>query len=156
MTTNVEKDWRQCLEWLVKCRVMPARHPATQDNATALDLANALRDGVLLCHLMTYLSNGATDPTSSDDFISRPQQSQFLCMKNIRLFLSHCRSFFKLSDRDLFEPESVFEVRSFGRVLHTLSLLSKINDTGVPGFPDENRNVEQEHEYYSTLEELAE
>ena len=64
------------------------------------DLAYALRDGVLLCHVASSF-----DPESVDqkNVNHRPQMAQFLCMKNIRIFLTACRDFFKLKETDLFQ-----------------------------------------------------
>lgn len=47
-----------------------------------------------------------------------------MSLKNIRLFLRACRKF-DLSDSDLFEPAMLFDYTDFGRVLRTLSKLSK-------------------------------
>lgn len=41
---------------------------------------------------------------------------QFLCLKNIRVFLQTCRTVFKMADQDLFEPNDLFEVKDFGKV----------------------------------------
>ena len=56
----------------------------TSAKATVVDLAQNLRDGVLLCLLLNKLSPGAVD---KNDISQRPQMSQFLCLKNIRTFL---------------------------------------------------------------------
>ena len=56
----------------------------TSAKATVFDLAQNLRDGVLLCLLLNKLSPGAVD---KNDISQRPQMSQFLCLKNIRTFL---------------------------------------------------------------------
>lgn len=66
-------EWRRCAEWLVRCQILPAEHKATKKDATAFDLAQALRDGVLICHLLNQLSPGSVDLR---DFSSRPQMSQ--------------------------------------------------------------------------------
>ena len=56
----------------------------TSAKATVQNLAQNLRDGVLLCLLLNKLSPGAVD---KNDISQRPQMSQFLCLKNIRTFL---------------------------------------------------------------------
>lgn len=66
-------DWRQCANWLVRCRILPDDHKATWPDAAAFDLAQALRDGVLICHLLNNLSANAVD---LKDFSPRPQLSQ--------------------------------------------------------------------------------
>ncbi|KAK6978688.1 guanine nucleotide exchange factor VAV2, partial [Biomphalaria glabrata] len=115
-------EWRNCVDWLVRCQILPPDHKATKHDATAFDLAQALRDGVLLCHLLNTLQPGCLD---MKDFSSRPQMSQFLCMKNIRTFLQTCSTVFGLNPHDLFKPNDLFDVKDFKKVLDTLSQLSK-------------------------------
>jgi hypothetical protein len=50
---------------------------------------------------------------------------QFLCLKNICLFLGACQSTFNIPQRDLFEAWELYKVSDFGKVLTTLSKLSK-------------------------------
>lgn len=40
-------------------------------------------------------------------------------------FLSVCKSFFKLADRELFQVDDLLNLRNFGKVLITLSILSR-------------------------------
>jgi len=49
---------------------------------------------------------------------------QFLCLRNIKLFLQACHESFGLKDSDLFEPQCLFDLTDFLRVLQTLSKLS--------------------------------
>ena len=72
------EEWRHCAEWLVRCQILPADHKATRPDATAFDLAQALRDGVVLCHLLNSLKPNCID---MKDFSSRPQMSQ-VCFRN--------------------------------------------------------------------------
>lgn len=67
------EEWQQCANWLVRCKILPEDHRATLPDAAAFDLAQALRDGVLICHLLNNLSPGAVD---LKDFSPRPQLSQ--------------------------------------------------------------------------------
>ena len=62
----------------------------------------------------------------------RPQSAQFLCLKNIRVFLQSCAVFFKLKETDLFEPKMLYDYTDFVRVLHTLSKLSNSQVRGCP------------------------
>ena len=34
---------------------------------------------------------------------------QFLCVKNIRVFLQACKNYFGMSDNDLFKPAELFD-----------------------------------------------
>ncbi len=73
--------WKQCASWLCRLEVLPSNHQITWDDAGIQDLAYALRDGVLLCHVAA-----AIDPNAIDMKVvnQRPQMAQFLCLKNIR------------------------------------------------------------------------
>ncbi|XP_056010758.1 proto-oncogene vav-like isoform X33 [Ostrea edulis] len=146
-------EWRHCTDWLVRCNILPDEHKATQPDASAFDLAQALRDGVLICHLLNNLSPNSVDVK---DFSQRPQLSQFLCLKNIRIFLQTCQSVFGLSTADLFDPFDLFEVKDFRKVLTTLSKLSKtpLARRKSSGFKaPSSRSCD--HEYYNSLEDLA-
>ncbi|DAA27904.1 TPA: proto-oncogene vav-like [Bos taurus] len=49
---------------------------------------------------------------------------RFLCLKNIRTFLSTCYEKFGLKRSELFEAFDLFDVQDFGKVIYTLSALS--------------------------------
>ncbi|XP_030569250.1 protein vav isoform X3 [Drosophila novamexicana] len=114
--------WRECVAWLVRCKVIPADHKAALPDAEIRILAMTLRDGVLLCNLVIHL-----DPSSMDarEFNRKPQMAQFLCCKNIKLFLDVCHNHFNIRDADLFEPTMLYDLTNFHRVLITLSKLSQ-------------------------------
>ncbi|KAI4881259.1 hypothetical protein NFI96_028879 [Prochilodus magdalenae] len=165
--------WRQCASWLIQCRVLPENHRVTWDSAQVCDLAHALRDGVLLCHL---LNNLLPHSVNLREINLRPQMSQvsrarvpvstgpawhcqpsgnqryglgiwgtlhvcvqFLCLKNIRTFLNACHERFGLKKSELFEAFDLFDVRDFGKVVGTLSILSQTQTSiqrGFRPFPD--------------------
>uniref|UniRef100_A0A6Q2ZK58 Vav 3 guanine nucleotide exchange factor b n=1 Tax=Esox lucius TaxID=8010 RepID=A0A6Q2ZK58_ESOLU len=79
--------WRQCALWLISCKVLPPNHRVTGDAAQVFDLEINLR----------------------------PQMSQFLCLKNIRTFLTSCCDTFGMKKTDLFEAFDLFDVRDFGK-----------------------------------------
>lgn len=62
--------WRECVNWLKRCKILPADHCCNTDVA---QFGQAIRDGVLLCHLITKLDASALDPR---DVCQRPQMSQ--------------------------------------------------------------------------------
>ncbi|KAI5106625.1 guanine nucleotide exchange factor VAV3, partial [Silurus meridionalis] len=105
--------WRQCALWLIGCRVLPQSHRVTSDTARAFDLAQSLRDGVLLCQL---LNNLHPQTINLKEINLRPQMSQFLCLKNIRTFLSACCEVFGMKKSELFEAFDLFDLRDFGKV----------------------------------------
>ena len=55
------EDWRECVNWLVRCRALPDQNRLQSESASAIDLANALRDGRLLCVLLNTLRPGSVD-----------------------------------------------------------------------------------------------
>lgn len=65
--------WRQCALWLIRCRVLPQSHRVTWETARAFDLAQSLRDGVLLCQL---LNNLHPQTINLKEINLRPQMSQ--------------------------------------------------------------------------------
>uniref|UniRef100_A0A669B265 Vav guanine nucleotide exchange factor 3 n=1 Tax=Oreochromis niloticus TaxID=8128 RepID=A0A669B265_ORENI len=144
--------WRQCALWLINCKVLPANHRVTWDSAQVFDLAQTLRDGVLLCHL---LNNLRPQTINLKEINLRPQMSQFLCLKNIRTFLAACSDVFGMKKSELFEAFDLFDVRDFGKVMDTLSKLSHtviVQQTGIRPFPTEE-SVEDE-DIYNHLEDL--
>nr|XP_009935904.1 PREDICTED: proto-oncogene vav [Opisthocomus hoazin] len=130
--------WRQCAHWLVAARVLPAGHRASSSGGQVWDLAQALRDGVLLCHLLNALLPRAVP---ARDICPRPQMSQFLCLRNIRTFLTACSDKFGLPKHRLFGAFDLFDVQDFGKVIDTLSTLSWTpiaQSKGFTPFPTED------------------
>ncbi|XP_020837599.1 guanine nucleotide exchange factor VAV2 isoform X5 [Phascolarctos cinereus] len=148
------EEWRQCGRWLIDCKVLPPNHRVVWPSAVVFDLAQALRDGVLLCQLLHNLSPGSID---LKDINFRPQMSQFLCLKNIRTFLKVCHDKFGLRNSELFDPFDLFDVRDFGKVISAvsrLSLHSIAQNKGIRPFPSEE-TTENDDDVYRSLEELA-
>ncbi|CAH8487151.1 unnamed protein product [Schistosoma rodhaini] len=153
-----EDDWRQCAEWLNRCQVIPDDHPALGPDGNAIHLVQALMDGVALCHLLSTLSNHELDIRSMKDFSHMPQNSQFLCFQNLRLFTQLCEKEFDIPRNLLFQPGDIYHAKNFGKAIATLSKLSysrRAQLTGIPGFPPENSKLQSTHEYYNNLEEIA-
>ena len=67
------EEWRQCGRWLIDCKVLPQNHRVVWPSAAVFDLAQALRDGVLLCQMLHNLSPGSVD---LKEINFRPQMSQ--------------------------------------------------------------------------------
>ena len=68
---QLQFTWRGCAKWLEQCKVL--RTDAYPPDAQVVHFAHSLRDGVLLCHLITRL-----DPEALDfrDVCLRPQMAQ--------------------------------------------------------------------------------
>ncbi|XP_040846680.1 proto-oncogene vav isoform X4 [Ochotona curzoniae] len=146
--------WRQCTHWLIQCRVLPPNHRVTWEGAQVCELAQALRDGVLLCQLLNNLLPHAINLR---DVNLRPQMSQFLCLKNIRTFLSTCCDKFGLKRSDLFEAFDLFDVQDFGKVIYTLSALSWTEiaqNKGIMPFPIDEDSVGDEDIYSGLSDQI--
>ncbi|XP_035994342.1 guanine nucleotide exchange factor VAV3 isoform X2 [Fundulus heteroclitus] len=144
--------WRQCAMWLIGCNVLPVNHRVTADTAQVFDLAQTLRDGVLLCQL---LNNLRPHTINLKEINLRPQMSQFLCLKNIRTFLSCCCDVFGMRKSDLFEAFDLFDVRDFGKVMDTLSKLSYTAVAQQGGFkPFPMEESLKDEDIYNNLEDL--
>uniref|UniRef100_A0A2K5II41 Proto-oncogene vav n=1 Tax=Colobus angolensis palliatus TaxID=336983 RepID=A0A2K5II41_COLAP len=146
--------WRQCTHWLIQCRVLPPSHRVTWDGAQVCELAQALRDGVLLCQLLNNLLPHAINLREVN---LRPQMSQFLCLKNIRTFLSTCCEKFGLKRSELFEAFDLFDVQDFGKVIYTLSALSWTpiaQNRGIMPFPTEEECIGDEDIYSGLSDQI--
>ncbi|GAA6236047.1 guanine nucleotide exchange factor VAV3-like isoform X1 [Lates japonicus] len=144
--------WRQCAMWLISCNVLPVNHRVTADTAQVFDLAQTLRDGVLLCQL---LNNLKPHTINLKEINLRPQMSQFLCLKNIRTFLTSCCDVFGMKKSDLFEAFDLFDVRDFGKVMDTLSKLSYTTTAQQAGFkPFPTEESLKDEDIYNNLEDL--
>ncbi|XP_071801929.1 guanine nucleotide exchange factor VAV2-like isoform X2 [Asterias amurensis] len=153
----MDEAWKMCAAWLIQCGALPPTHKTTWAGAQVFDLAQTLRDGVVLCQLLNHLSPGAVDLTR--EICLRPQMSQFLCLKNIRTFLQACSDVFNLRSQDLFDPSGLFDVSDFGKVIYTLSKLSQSPlaiHRGVQGFAVRfEEETAEEEDIYKNLEDLA-
>jgi len=140
----------------VRLDVLPASHRITWPDATVKDLAYALRDGVLLCHLLHTIDNTSIDMRQVNQ---RPSLAQFLCLKNIRLFLTSLTRCFEMSETDLFQPSMLYDYSDFAQVLHTLSKLSwtpRATAKCSVGFPgNKNGPSQDEEQIYRALEDLV-
>ncbi|CAG9835875.1 unnamed protein product [Diabrotica balteata] len=125
--------WRECTTWLTRWEVLRSDHKANWPTASIVDLANILRDGVLLCKLVSKIDPGCID---MKDVNLKPTLAQFLCLRNINLFLKICEKNFALKESDLFEDTALFDLTNFHKVLCTLSKLSLCSKARfqVPGF----------------------
>lgn len=132
-----EPLWKCCADWLYRLKVLPDNHRILWPDASMKDLAYTLRDGVLLCHVASAISPESIEQKNVNQ---RPQMAQFLCLKNIKIFLSACRDCFCLKETDLFQPSMLYDYTDFARVLQTLSKLSycevaQTKKPNIEGFP---------------------
>lgn len=145
-----DSDWKECLDWIVRLDFLDRDEPLSRVNVQIHDFAQFLRDGVILCRLLNALAPGVIDQR---EFSQRPQMSQFLCGKNIRVFLKKCYEEFKLASDDLFDIPELFDLKDFARVVRTLAILSNTPlalQSGNVGFQVES------HQDYGTLKSVPE
>ncbi|KAG5896471.1 hypothetical protein JTB14_005853 [Gonioctena quinquepunctata] len=138
--------WRECATWLTRCEILRPDHKANWPTACIADLANILRDGVLLCKLLNKIDPGCID---MKDVNLKPTLAQFLCLRNIGLFLKVCSEHFGLRHSDLFEDTMLFDLTNFHKVLCALSKLSlcaKVRSK-IPGFAAQRLKREEEMVY---------
>jgi len=53
--------WRECTKWLTRWEMIRSDHKANWPTSSIDDLANILRDGVLLCKLLNKIDPGCID-----------------------------------------------------------------------------------------------
>jgi guanine nucleotide exchange factor VAV len=153
-----EHLWKQCGRWLCALEVLPSDHRIVQQDTRIEDLAYTLRDGVVLCHILATIDSNSINLKEVNQ---RPQMARFLCLKNIRIFLSTCTTYFNLKESELFEPSMLYDYTDFERVLTTLSRLSKCSKvkqlTNKPGFPARStiHKEPSEEQIYQKLEDLV-
>ncbi|XP_072935337.1 protein vav [Epargyreus clarus] len=153
MAAGGEELWRECASWLTRCGLLRHDHKANWETSTIHDLAYTLRDGVLLCNLLNTLHPGCID---MKDVNQRPQMAQFLCLRNIKVFLRTCHEVFELRETDLFDPSMLFDLSNFHRVLCTLAKLSqcpKALDRNVKPFSA--HRSQSEEDIYKDLQSVG-
>lgn len=134
------ESWKGCSQWLRELKLI-----TTDKNGTIIEFASIFRDGILLCRLANTLVPNAIDQTILVNPIRGQQPSQFSSTFNITLFLDFCRSHFKLTDSQLFDPEDLYHMVNFVRFLKTLSILSNTEESiskGAHPFPERDREVQ--------------
>lgn len=149
-----QEEWQMARNWLSSLAVLPDFHRASFPNASVFDLAQSLRDGVVLCQVANRLR-----PNSVPDINMKPQMSPFYCMKNIRNFVASCERDFGLTQEALFDASELFDVSDFAKVIKTLSVLSHTQHAISAGFdpfpPEHSGHDYQDEDIYSNLEDLA-
>ncbi|CAG9766732.1 unnamed protein product [Ceutorhynchus assimilis] len=144
--------WKECAKWLTRWEMIRPDHKAHWPESTIADFAAILRDGVLLCKLLNKIDPGCID---MKDVSLKPTMAQFLCLRNINLFLKTCQSGFGMSD--LFEDAMLFDLTNFHKVLCTLSKLSRTEKalrTGIPGFSTPKQKSREEEVIYQSLTKI--
>ena len=70
------------MRWLIDAGVLPSQHKTTFQHAQIFDLAQTLRDGVVLCNLLNVIKPGAIDLGRIN---IRPQMLQ------VSIILNYCQ-----------------------------------------------------------------
>jgi hypothetical protein len=123
------------VKWLnsLNCLPVPLKQRYVTNQLQLSEFANSLRDGELLCNLANQLIPGCIDTTLIN---KRSQMSQLLCLNNIRLFLTVCKSaqYFNLDESELFDEHMLYDLTDLACVIRTLSLISRSKLTNKAGF----------------------
>uniref|UniRef100_A0AAR5Q3C8 Protein vav n=1 Tax=Dendroctonus ponderosae TaxID=77166 RepID=A0AAR5Q3C8_DENPD len=146
--------WKECVHWLTRWEIIRPDHKLNWESAHIADLAALLRDGVILCKLLCKIDPGCID---IKDVNLKPIMAQFLCLRNISIFIKACKNSFGLSPADLFEESMLFELTNFHKVLCTLSKLSKTEkaeSSGILGFSAECEDGVEEEGIYQSLTKI--
>ncbi|XP_076259235.1 protein vav-like isoform X2 [Rhynchophorus ferrugineus] len=145
--------WRECASWLTKWEMLRHDHKANWPDSKIVDLASILRDGVLLCKLVNKIDPGCID---MKDVNLKPTMAQFLCLRNINLFIKTCNDNFGITD--VFEATMLFDLTDFHKVLCTLSKLStspKALRSGIQGFSAQKLKTREEDVIYQSLKTVT-
>ncbi|KAJ3641351.1 hypothetical protein Zmor_027862 [Zophobas morio] len=146
--------WKECAKWLTRWGMLRSDHRANWPDACIADLANILRDGVLLCKLLNKVDPGCID---MKDVNLKPTMAQFLSLHNIQLFLKACVISFGLKEHELFDPLVLFELTNFHKVLCTLSrfsLCTKAQQGGIMGFQAHKVKTQADDLIYQSLKSV--
>ncbi|XP_066149563.1 protein vav isoform X2 [Euwallacea fornicatus] len=146
--------WRECAKWLTRWDMIWPDHKANWDTSTIADLAAILRDGVLLCKLLNKIDPGCMD---MKDVNLKPTMAQFLCLRNISLFIKTCKTQFGLGPADMFEESMLFDLTNFHKVLCSLSKLSRSEKAlrgGIEGFYAQSQKSREEEVIYQSLTKI--
>lgn len=144
-----QQSWLECAKWLDSCLVLTEqlRSRLRMNNLKLNEFSCGLRDGVILCNLLNYLSPGSID---SSQIARRSTQNRSACIKNIRLFLEACKKEFDLNDQLLFQADMLYDL-NVERVFITLSTISKLKQVELKcnrsGFNIESNQNELENYY---------
>lgn len=86
-----EELWRECATWLTKLNVLRNDHRVNTLNASIVDLANTLRDGVVLCILLNKLDANCLD---MKDVNMKPVSAQVISrVHSCNISINHFNSF---------------------------------------------------------------
>lgn len=72
-SVNMEEEWRECSQWLVRIGLISEDHLLATQNAKLTDFYRFLRDGVMLCKLLHIIDSDSIDLRSINQ---RPQSAQ--------------------------------------------------------------------------------
>ena len=70
-----DKTWTNCVKWFTDVRLIPTSHFLNSDRASCVDLAKFLRDGSMLCKLLSLLDE---DSIEMHTVYLRPRNAQVL------------------------------------------------------------------------------
>ena len=86
-----EEEWRLCRDWLLQCSVISPTSPVMTAEEP-IELAYLLRDGVILCKLLNFLSPGCIGPKDITQRMDMTQKVQVRVAKIIHIEIGYYHS----------------------------------------------------------------
>lgn len=153
-----DEDWKNARQWIISTGIS-MENKSMQYSEELLDFAESLRDGIILCAIVNKLKPGCVQYRMK---VNNPDHHEFLCLRNIGLFLRACVDVFHLSEKNLFEDIDLYHLTNFKAVVNTLSLLSKKREATEllrwtpfsTSAPNKKKSISSDDDVYGTLSDI--
>lgn len=119
------EDWKNARQWIISTGVESMDNRSIQFSEDLLEFAESLRDGVILCDIANMLKRNTITHSKK---VNNPVQHEFLCKRNIDMFLRACENTFHIDSKHLFTSSELYLVSNFKAVIATLSALSNTTE----------------------------
>ncbi|KAM9326146.1 rho guanine nucleotide exchange factor 6 [Gastrophryne carolinensis] len=129
----------QAVTWLISLGVLSSPKKRISDPEEFLK--SSLRDGLVLCRLMSRLL-----PGSVEKFVADPK-TEADCLENIREFLRACSSL----QVELFDANDLYTGDKFSKILNTLTAINRATEEQSPKRPC-SRSLSQPHSFAASLQ----
>ena len=120
-TAEKDTEWKNARQWIISTGVS-MDNKSMQYSENLLEFAESLRDGIILCAIANLMKPECVKYMKK---VKKIEQNEFLCKRNIDLFLRACRETFHIDEKHLFQTNDLYHLVNFKAVLSTLIVLSK-------------------------------
>ena len=151
-------EWKNARQWIISTGVDSMENKSIQYSEDLLEFAESLRDGVILCDIANMLHRDCIQYRRK---VNNIEQHEFLCKRNIDLFLRACEDTFRIDQKELFTSGELYHVTNFKAVIRTLSVLSNTPDaTNIRRWTPfsvgsrKKKSVTQDEDPYGTLPDI--